>query len=269
MAVAGEPGVEGDIDQGLTGIDHVLKRPAQAQVLTVPMQSLSSRLMEEPAKVVNGDPRFRGDLAQGQALVQARAEDKFDMSNDIQLLSVDASRPRRRFGPIGGADDCPQQTYHCLFHGKRVGSIVLHDSLKDRPLQQVGAGVGPGVGESEGHFRAVVHTAIKRAHRFTNEISLNAKPIAPVSFSTDLLPQISLPLVVESDNIGVRNEGGLMLMLNLHGGPREDETEMARCARVLKRRVAGMTTKCPDADGPVIENDLIEWTDVSRAHSPC
>ena len=233
------------------------------------MQRLSGRLMEEPTKVVDGDPRFRGDLAQGQALIQARTEDEFDMSNDIQLLAVDASPPRRRFGPIGGTDDCLQQTYNCLFHGKRAGSVVLHDTLKDRSLQQIGAGVGPGVGESEGHFRAVVDTAIKRAHRVTNEFSLNTKPIAPVSLSTNGLPEIGLPLVVESDNIGIRNEGGLMLMLNLHGGSRENETEMACCARVLKRGMAGMTTKCPYADGSVIENDLIEWTDVSRAHSLC
>jgi hypothetical protein len=107
--------------------------------------------------------------------------------------------------------------------------------------------------ELEWRFRTVIDCGIDTSDDITYKSDIDAEPIAAIAIRADWVSPVGLTLIVKGDDIRIRDERGLVFVLDLDGGSGEDEAEVSCRPSVAERRMAWMAAKGADADQSAVE----------------
>jgi hypothetical protein len=105
------------------------------------------------------------------------------------------------------------------------------------------------VGTEERPCGAIIDAHVNFSNQVPREFCFNGKPIAQVSFRTDRVPPVHLAGVVESDHVGIRNEGRFALVLDFDGRTGENkETPIRGLPRFVEQRMVRTASESPNPD---------------------
>ncbi len=185
VTMAGKSRVQGNIDQRSVRFRDALKRPADAQLLTILMQGRSGSATEQSAQVVNGYSNFLSEVSQRQTFSPLPAEDEFNVVDNVALLWPHHSWFYEFFRLVGGSHDPLKQTHNRLFNQQGVFHLTRSNLLEKLSLREISGRVSPATREAEGPFRMRVKGRIKVLYDILYDIDFHAEPIASVSLNAD------------------------------------------------------------------------------------
>ena len=83
-------------------------------------------------------------------------------------------------------------------------------------------------------------------HSVTHNLPLDSKPITAVTPLTDGVAQVTLALIVKSNDVRIGRKGRLMLVFDSDSRPRKNEAIVIGRSRILKPVIIPVTAKCTD-----------------------